>query len=139
MVLKVMICISCSSSSTSFTQVLFHTTEAIVWSRTMKDFDSDTTPVEPISLPCCISYRNHWFDLCRSNDCFLYEMQHWAEIGRRSYTVFQQSSETKKVILPLEFSNSALKLTFVGYFLNASTDSQKLVIYLHGHSYLICY
>ena len=30
----------------------------------------------------CISYRNQLFDfLCKSNDWFLYQMQHWAEIG----------------------------------------------------------
>ena len=48
----------------------------------------------PISAQCCISYRNQSFDLqcisyrnqssdlhCKSNDCFLHEMQHWAELG----------------------------------------------------------
>ena len=30
----------------------------------------------------CISYRNQLFGfLCKSNDWFLYQMQHWAEIG----------------------------------------------------------
>ena len=30
-----------------------------------------------------VSYRNHSFDFfSKSNDWFLYEMQHWAEIGR---------------------------------------------------------
>ena len=32
--------------------------------------------------PRCISYRNQSFDLlCKSNDLFLYEMQHWADMG----------------------------------------------------------
>ena len=31
---------------------------------------------------CCISYRNQLFNLqCKSDDWFLYEMQHWSENG----------------------------------------------------------
>ena len=37
---------------------------------------------ESISVQCCISYRNQSLDLlCKLNDWFLYEMQHWAKIG----------------------------------------------------------
>ena len=33
---------------------------------------------KPISTQCCISYRNQLFDFqCKSNDWFLYELQHW--------------------------------------------------------------
>ena len=36
--------------------------------------------VKSISPKCCISYRNQ-FDLqCKSNDWFLFKMQHWAEM-----------------------------------------------------------
>ena len=36
---------------------------------------------QSISAHCCISYRNHSFDLAsKSNDWFLYEMQHWATL-----------------------------------------------------------
>ena len=35
-----------------------------------------------IIAQCCISYKNQSFDLhYNSNDWFLYEMQHWAEMG----------------------------------------------------------
>ena len=35
-----------------------------------------------IPVQYCISYRNQSFDLhCKSNDWFLYEMQHWPKIG----------------------------------------------------------
>ena len=36
-----------------------------------------------VSAKCCISYRNQSFGLqCKSNDCFLYEMQLLAETGK---------------------------------------------------------
>ena len=35
-----------------------------------------------ISVQCFISYRTQLFDLLyKSNDWFLYKMQHWAEMG----------------------------------------------------------
>ena len=38
--------------------------------------------VLPSSAQCCIPYRNQSFDLhCKSNDWFLYEIEHWAEMG----------------------------------------------------------
>ena len=38
--------------------------------------------INPFSAQCCISYRNQSFDLkCKSNNWFLREMQHWAEMG----------------------------------------------------------
>ena len=37
----------------------------------------------PILAQRCISYGNQSFDLnCKSNDWFLYEMQHWAEMDK---------------------------------------------------------
>ena len=36
---------------------------------------------QPISVQCSISYRKQSFDLL----WFLYEMQHWAEVGLSSY------------------------------------------------------
>ena len=38
--------------------------------------------VLPSSPQCCIPYRNQSFDLHRkSNDWFLYEIEHWTEMG----------------------------------------------------------
>ena len=37
---------------------------------------------EQISAQCCISYKNHSFNLqCKTSDWFLYEMQHYDWIG----------------------------------------------------------
>ena len=36
----------------------------------------------PISVQCCVSYRNQsFFLLCKTNDWFLYETQQWAEMS----------------------------------------------------------
>lgn len=40
-------------------------------------------------MQCYFSYRNQSFDLlCKSNEWFLYEMQHWAEITLTNPSVF---------------------------------------------------
>ena len=42
----------------------------------------NTQSNQPISVQCSISYRKQSFDLhSKSNNWFLYEMQHWAEVG----------------------------------------------------------
>ena len=43
-----------------------------------------------IAAQYCISSRNQSFDLlCKSNEWFLYEMQHWAEITLTNPSVFE--------------------------------------------------
>ena len=47
----------------------------------------------PILAQRCISYGNQSFDLnCKSNDWFLYEMQHWAEMGKVLFQWFVSSN-----------------------------------------------
>ena len=42
-------------------------------------------PILPISAQCCISYRNQAFVLlCKGNDWFLCEIQHWFEMGEKA-------------------------------------------------------
>ena len=37
---------------------------------------------------CCIWYRNQSFDLlCKTNNWFLCELQHWTEMGSASYLI----------------------------------------------------
>ena len=42
-------------------------------------------PILPISAQCCISHRNQAFVLlCKGNDWFLCEIQHWFEMGEKA-------------------------------------------------------
>ena len=64
---------------------------------------------QPISVQCCISYRNQSFDLhCKSNNWFQYEEDRWAERGENPQFENQNYLKFNITCLPCGGTNKSI-------------------------------